>query len=131
MLALTRRTSQQRARQQHAAKAQLTFAPPLWKLSPSCALDVSDRRAYMASLSTCTTNFIPPAIFCETGTAPRVLWVAASARVDQSMSQSRSQWFSRALTAVLVAVILVNCQLSRCYSPGLCKSQPNGTGLAR
>ena len=28
---------------------------------------------------------------------PGVLWVAASARVDQSMSQSRSQWFSRGI----------------------------------
>ena len=63
VLALTRRTSQQRARKQHAAKAQLTFAPPFWKLSPSCALDVSDRRAYMASMSTCTTNFITPLFF--------------------------------------------------------------------
>ena len=74
VLALTRRTSQQRARKQHAAKAQFTFAPPRWKLSPSCALDVNDRSDHVASLSTCTTTCMPspaPASLRATETAPR------------------------------------------------------------
>ena len=41
-------------------RAQFTFAPPRWKLSPSCALDVNDRRDQVAPLSQCTTTWIPP-----------------------------------------------------------------------
>ena len=55
-------------------RAQFTFAPPRWKLLPSCALDVNDLSDHVASLSTCTTTCIPPpapAILRETETAPR------------------------------------------------------------
>ena len=55
-------------------RAPFIFAPPRWKLSPSCALDVNDRSDHVASLSTCTTTCMPspaPAILHGTETAPR------------------------------------------------------------